>query len=141
MMEILPMLRDRGIRVTGARRRLLQIIPPDSPFRAEDLWRHVRQVYPDVGRATFFRTLSLLLELGLLERLEERDGTRRYRLCTRCGGEHHHHLVCSQCGQDAVVRGDALMELEAALGRTLAAQGFVATGHQVQLFGRCPKCQ
>lgn len=138
---VLGFLRRHGIRITGARARLLRAIPPDLPFRAEEVWLAARREDPELGRATAFRTLRLLLEFGLLEPVDTPDGSRLYRLCLAGTGEHHHHLVCSTCGQDIAIDGDTLLNLENVVRKTQAAYDYLPGRHLIQLFGVCPRCQ
>src|ERR1700681_2157512 len=66
-----------------------------SDFTLEDLWQELRQVEPRIGRATVYRSVEKLVNMGLLARIEFADGTHHYRVCG--GSEHHHHLTCTQC--------------------------------------------
>jgi Fur family ferric uptake transcriptional regulator len=131
---------QRGGELTPARRQVLGMIPEATPFHAEALWRQLRAAHPELGRATVFRTLRLLQDMGLVERVVAPDGERPYRLCLGCLGGHHHHLHCVQCGQDTVVDGEALRGLEDALVRAQAAYGFTPVAHAVELTGRCARC-
>jgi Fur family ferric uptake transcriptional regulator len=129
----------RGGELTPARRHVLQMIPRAVPFRPEALWRQVRAAHPELGRATVFRTLRLLRDLGLLERVADPAGDG-YRLCPGCAEGHHHHLRCVDCGRDTLVEGEVLRRLEEALVRAQAAYGFVPVAHSLDLVGRCARC-
>ncbi len=137
-MDVLERLRAQGVRLTGSRCRLIAGIPRDTPFRAEDLWKALRARDPRLGRATVFRTLAVLQQVGVLERVQRPDGSWCYRLCM--GAAHHHHLTCAACGRDEVVDGTPLADLEAALGRVAAAYGYEPARHDIRLLGRCPTC-
>lgn len=105
-------------------------------FTADGLWRAVQTDMPDVGRATVFRTIEALTHLGLLDRISFADGAERYHAVAP--GVHHHHLTCDGCHRvvnvEVCVPDDALL--------TVAGQaGFTLTGHRVELFGRCGRCQ
>ena len=85
-------LEQIGFRSTAPRRAVLCAIEgAAAPFTADELLGEL----PDVGRATVFRTIKLLQELDLVCRVPLEDGGVRYRLS---GGNHHHHLVCRNCG-------------------------------------------
>ncbi len=88
----MAVLEDRGYRSTNSRRSIVHILEEKgSGFTAEEIGREL----PSVGRATVFRTLKLLLEIGVICRLNLPDGAPRYTLSRV---EHHHHTVCVVCG-------------------------------------------
>src|SRR3990172_8328593 len=78
--DVLDALADRGYRETQSRRLIAQAVASQiSTFSARDIYGQLARL--GVGRATVFRTLSLLQELGLLNRLHVGDGCDRYALC------------------------------------------------------------
>ncbi len=119
---------------------MLDLLPRDGAFRAEAFWQQVHASAPHLGRATVFRTLRLLQELDLLERVATADGGHAYQLCA-AGQGHHHHLRCVSCGRDEIVAGESLRRLEEALAATQAAYGFTPVEHSLQMSGRCRTCQ
>ncbi len=129
----------RGGELTSARRHVLAMIPRAVPFHADALWRRVRAAHPELGRATVFRTLRLLRDIGLVERVSTTEGDG-YRLCLGCAEGHHHHLRCVECGRDTVVDGEVLRSLEDALACAQAAYGFLPVAHSLELAGRCVRC-
>ncbi len=116
--------------------RLIELADSGADFTVEDLWQELRQAEPRIGRATVYRSVEKLVNLGLLARIEFADGTHHYRVCG--GIEHHHHLTCSQCHR--VVDIDLCLPAEqlAAIGNQA---GFVIEGHALTLFGRCKNCR
>jgi Fur family transcriptional regulator, ferric uptake regulator len=116
--------------------RLIELAGSGADFTVEDLWRGLRQVEPRLGRATVYRAVEKLANMGLLARIEFADGTHHYRVCG--GNEHHHHLTCTQCHR--VV--DIDLCLPAAQFATIGNQeDFVIEGHALTLFGRCRNCR
>jgi Fur family ferric uptake transcriptional regulator len=88
-----------------------------------------------VGTASVYRTLTLLVDLGLLHGVDlDRRGTR-YELVLP--GVHHHHLVCRHCGRTDLF---ADRGLETAIERVERAAPYAVTRHDVILRGRCPDC-
>jgi len=51
--------------------------------------------------------------------------------------DHHHHLVCRQCGRSVEVSGP---EVEAWAERVAAAAGYTEISHTLEVFGTCPAC-
>lgn len=125
-----------GYRVTEPRRAVAEIIAArEGHFTAADLVRESRQRRLGIGRATIFRALDLLLEIGVVERLDLPNGDHAY---VGCEPRHHHHVVCSRCGRSAEV-GD--LGLEAVFGDVATSTGFIIDTHRLELFGLCPTCQ
>ena len=114
---------------------LVELARSGVDFTTDDLWQTLRQDDEHIGRATVFRSVEKLVEMGLLERIEFADGSHHYRICD---GGHHHHLTCTQCHK--VVDIDLCLPVE-----QLAAVGdqndFAIEGHSLTLFGRCSECR
>jgi Fur family ferric uptake transcriptional regulator len=131
--EILAALADRGYRETESRRLIARAVAArETAFSAQDICAELAP--RGVGRATVFRTLNLLHEVGLLNRLHVGDGCHWY---TVCNPHHHHHLVCVQCGS-VYPLGECRIASEA--GQVAARVGFVVEGHHMEVFGRCAAC-
>ena len=89
-----------------------------------------------VGRATVYRVLERLRELGLVERLDLGKAGTRYEP-HRDGPAHHHHIVCDRCG-DVVPFADP--GLERAIKKLEGRLDFEVSGHDVVLHGACGDC-
>jgi Fur family transcriptional regulator, ferric uptake regulator len=127
---------DAGYRLTEPRRALAQLIEHrDGHFTAEDLLQASRRERLGVGRATVFRSLDILAELGLVERLDLPSGEHAF---VACEPSHHHHVICSRCGRSTDV-GDAGMG--AVLEEAARKSGYVIERHRLELFGLCAECQ
>ncbi len=121
----------RGRRITAARHQLLEAMAgAGDTFAAET----VADAAPGVGRATVFRTLRMLQELGFVCQVVLGDGTVAYRL----GSEgHHHHTLCHVCGSVADFSSPAIEEALREIERTT---GFATESHRIELYGRCASC-
>ena len=80
--------------------------------------------------------LDLLTEKGLLQRVDFGAGVARFEPA-HSSGEHHHHLVCSDCGRVEAFEDD---ELERALRKVESRTGYSVAGHDVVLRGACGVC-
>lgn len=121
-----------GVRVTAPRRALLAAIEGlGDHFTAEEL----AAAAPAVGRATVFRTLRLLQDLGTICLVVLDDGTSEYRMAEP---GHHHHLVCSVCGTVSDIVGCDLTELVRVVSEDT---GFDVETHRLELYGRCAACR
>ena len=89
-----------------------------------------------IGQATVYRTIFLLLDLGLLRRLQSDATGKTYFVAVRPG--HTHPLICSAC--HAIVDFDAcdLSVLEKLLAHET---GYAIDHHHLEVYGICPDCQ
>ncbi len=134
--SILHALRRSGHRITGSRRALAEVVAQRSRyFTAAQVGEELRETGHRVGRATVFRTLDTLAELGVLSRIHESPGCHAYMLCPE---EHHHHLVCSGCDLVIEVPHCPVDEEAKALAE---ATGFAIQGHRLEYYGLCGECR
>jgi Fur family ferric uptake transcriptional regulator len=125
-----------GYRLTGPRRAVAELIEDrDGHFTAADLVAEARERRLAIGRATIFRALDLLAELGLVERLDLPSGEHAY---VACEPHHHHHVICSRCGRSAEIADEGLRTV---VERVAAETGFSVDTHRLELFGLCPRCR
>lgn len=108
-----------------------------GPFTADELLQQLQDAGPGVGRATVFRTLDLLAQNAVLDRLHRPDGCHSYVVATP-GNQHHHHLICSACG--AVVQFEECT-VEPLLAALSDRTQFSISGHWLEVFGLCVACQ
>lgn len=122
-------------RTTRQRRAISELLSELSEFRsAQQIHAELRERGEPIGLATVYRTLALLVQLGEVDTLLREDGEAVYR---RCGSEHHHHLVCRQCGRTVEVEGPAVERWAA---RVAAENGFTKVSHSLEIFGVCAEC-
>jgi len=127
---------DAGYRLTAPRRALAHLIGArDGHFTAEDLVTSSRDARLGVGRATVFRSLDILTELGVIERLDLPSGEHAF---VACEPAHHHHVVCSRCGRSTDVPDSGFSRIVEDLARR---SGYRIESHRLELFGLCPSCQ
>ena len=129
-------LDQAGYRLTGPRRAVAEIIAGrDGHFTAAELVDEAKGRNLGIGRATVFRALDLLLELGVVERLDLPNGEHAY---DGCEPAHHHHVVCSRCGRATEIDDSGLRSVVQDVARQT---GFWVDDHRLELFGVCPDCQ
>ena len=105
---------------------------------AEDVFLKVKDKYPEIGLATVYRTLELLSELKVLDKINFGDGVSRYDL-RKEGAEHfHHHLVCMECGAVEEVEEDLLGDVEKIIENDY---NFKVLDHRLTFHGVCRDCQ
>ena len=89
-----------------------------------------------VGTASVYRALEQLTKDGFVQRIDIGAGTSRFEPI-HADGEHHHHLVCDDCGKVEAFADD---ELERALHKVEGQTGYSVAGHDVVLRGACADC-
>lgn len=132
-------LEAAGYRRGGARRAVIDALAAEGcAVSALDLDVRLRRAGRPVGRASVYRALEQLAELGLVQRLDLGGETARYER-THPDGEHHHHMVCDGCGK-VLPFSDAALE-HAVSGITGEEGGFEVRDHEVVLHGACAACR
>lgn len=133
--SIVTVLDRAGYRLTEPRRSVAALIADqDGHFTAAELVRAARARRLGVGRATIFRTLEVLEDLGAVERLDLPSGEHAY---VGCEPAHHHHVVCSRCGRTDEIDDAGLRTIVEDVARRT---GYRVDDHRLELFGLCPAC-
>lgn len=123
-----------AIKNTKARRIVEQLITDaDTPITAAEIVQKVNALDSAINRATVFRILSRLTDRGLIESVRFADGKTRYEHA----GDHHHHLVCTECGS---IQGVHVCDAEFIARRSAREVGFEIRSHKLEYFGLCKKC-
>jgi Fur family transcriptional regulator, ferric uptake regulator len=133
----LETLQAAGHRRGGARTAVVEALAGhDCAVTALDLDDELRRRKPPVGRASVYRALEQLEELGLVQRIEVCRGTAGYERIEP-SGHHHHHAICRDCGRMVPFEDSSL---ERAIGQLSESISFDVTEHDVVLRGRCERC-
>jgi Fe2+ or Zn2+ uptake regulation protein len=127
-------LRAQGIKLTPQRRAILAVLANSEHLTVEEIYEKVkkREKNRRTNLATVYRNLHLLHDLNLLRRLDIGDGRSRYE-----GNlEHHHHLICLDCGQVEDLFYCPLQPDASGLQET----GFIISHHTFAAYGNCKHC-
>ncbi len=131
-------LSHAGLKHGGARQRVIDLLADEScALSAVEIEDALRVQGTPTGRASIYRTLDLLVDHGLVERITVGQGLTRFER-TRPDGEHHHHLVCDHCGRLVAFDDPALEEAIDSLPERL---GVHVERHEVVLRGACVDCE
>lgn len=138
--KIKQQLQAQGYKLTPQREATVRILleNEEDHLSAEDVFLLVKDIAPEIGLATVYRTLELLTELHVVEKLNFGDGVARYDLRGDTNKHHHHHLICIHCGTMEEVKEDWLLPLEE---RLLSQFGFETLDHRLDFQGICRKCR
>ena len=120
----------QNIRMTAQRQIIIKVIE-DSDDHPDVDQLYIRSVAQDdtISIATVYRTVKLLEEVGVIDRIEFGDGRSRYEEA----GEHHEHLIDIESG-DVIEFYHA--ELEILKAKIAKDMGYELVDHRLELFGR-----
>ena len=129
-------LRDRRLPVTRPRLAVAGAVftAVDHPS-VNDLARRLRTGGEAIGTATLYRTLQLLVEMGLVRERDFGDGQSRYEPAATLA---HDHLICERCGRVVEFPAD---RVERMLRVTADEQRFQYRRHRVDVHGICQECR
>jgi Fur family ferric uptake transcriptional regulator len=133
----LATLQDAGHRRGGARTAVVEALAAhDCAVTALDLDDELARRRPRVARASVYRALEQLEQLGLVRRIEVARGVAGYERVDPTG-HHHHHAICRDCGRMVPFEDRSL---EQAIGKLCESMDFEVAEHDVVLRGRCERC-
>lgn len=136
--EVATLLRTADQRYTNGRRRLVSALQSgDGPLTITQ----ILAADPTLPQSSVYRNLTILEEVGAVTRIVTRDDFARYELTEQLT-EHHHHLICTECGDVADFSLDNRTEsnLDRALHQAADQLGFDIEAHRLDLLGTCSDC-
>jgi len=135
--EAARLCRDRGVRLTALRARVLEIVwQSHKPLGAYDILAVLAAEGRSAAPPTVYRALEFLLEQGLVHRLSSLNA---FVGCSRPGHTGSgQFLICKTCGNAAELNDSGV---ERAITRSALSQGFDAVRHTVEISGVCPECR
>lgn len=138
--RIKKQLRSQSYKLTPQREATLRVLleNEEDHLSAEDVYLLVKEKAPEIGLATVYRTLELLSELKIVDKINFGDGLSRYDLRKEGAAHFHHHLVCMECGTVQEITEDLLEEVEEVVEEDW---GFQVKDHRLTFHGICNKCQ
>jgi len=129
-LPIIARCEARGLRMTGQRRTIAQVLEDseDHPD-VEELYARASALDAGISLATVYRTVKLFEESGILERVEFGDGRARYEDAERA---HHDHLIDLNSGEVIEFVDPEIEALQEKIARKL---GYELRGHKLELYG------
>jgi Fur family transcriptional regulator, ferric uptake regulator len=133
--EIVQKLRKAGHKVTPQRVTIIKTILDSTELLTPGaLYDKVRQIDPEIGEVTVYRTLNILSEMGLVCMIHSGENAHSY---ISRPPEHHDHLICSGCGKVLNFTNCNVRDLEK---RLTIETGFTIEDHRLDFYGRCREC-
>jgi Fur family transcriptional regulator, ferric uptake regulator len=126
-----------GYRRGGARGAILELLDEQTcALSAVEIEQALLTRKREVSRASVYRVMEELEEIGLVQRVEVGQGMVRYEP-VRHGPGHHHHLVCDHCGRLEPFTDDGL---ERAIRRVSERLPLRVSEHEIVIHGACEAC-
>lgn len=136
MTDVKPAQNSLRQRSTRQRAAVSSMLDRLADFRsAQEIHEELRRGGDAIGLTTVYRTLQSLADVGEVDVLRTGSGEALYRRCE--SADHHHHLVCRECGHTVEIDGPAV---ETWAQRVAAAHGFSELSHTAEIFGLCADC-
>ena len=130
-------------RYTSQRRLIVTVLSAsDRPLMIQQMLKRSSNVKKVLAQSSLYRNLVVLENVGVVQRIFSTDDVARYELNDDILG-HHHHLVCSKCGDIRDVRIPESLEssLDSTLSKIAKSSGFQLDQHRLDLIGRCGNCR
>ncbi len=135
--ELTDRLREHACKITGPRQAILEVMRRHPhPLTNKDIFTALPK--GDCDLATIYRSMHLLEGMGMVKRFDFGDGVARFELVGRGEDGHHHHLICTRCGEVVEIEECFPHTLEEAIA---VRNGFKSVSHKLEFFGICPQCQ
>lgn len=100
---------------------------------ADVVYMNVRQQNPNISLGTVYRNLTLLADLGEIQRLRVGDGVDHFDADT----SEHYHFICKDCGSVIDLEMDSIESINDVAGRHFGGH---ITGHFIYFYGTCESC-
>ncbi|HVD02913.1 MAG TPA: Fur family transcriptional regulator [Candidatus Dormibacteraeota bacterium] len=135
-MDGLEALREQGKRLTPQRRLVFSaLLESPGHATADELCTSISHKVPGFQRTTVYRTLDLLVELGLARKVQL--GHVNAYEAVQAGNESHQHLLCDRCGATFDVSAPEVPEW---VERAAAKIGFNVERVELVGHGSCSGC-
>jgi Fe2+ or Zn2+ uptake regulation protein len=128
------LLRDHGVQVTAQRLAVLAAVSGQPHVTADAVAMIVRAEIGVISRQAVYDALGLLVEKGLIRRIQPAGSPARYEDRV---GDNHHHLICRTCGR--------MVDVDCAVGAAPCLTPADDSGYEIDeaeviYWGRCDEC-
>ncbi len=137
--RIKKQLSSQSYKLTPQREATVRVLleHEEDHLSAEDVYLLVKEKAPEIGLATVYRTLELLAELKVVDKINFGDGVSRFDLRQEGVAHFHHHLVCIECGAVDEIQEDLLEDVEKIVEKEW---NFKIKDHRLIFHGICHRC-
>lgn len=129
--------RQRGVRWTTQRQIIVEsFIASGDHLTVEELHNRVKEVDRTVSAATVYRTVNLLVDIGVATKRHFGDASAVFE--STINKVHHHHLVCLSCGAIVEFHSDEIDTIQEGIAKD---HGYHLVRHRLDMYGICPVCR
>lgn len=132
--ELFDMLRTKGLRITIPKKIVLDIFlgNPNKMLSVSDVYGLLPED-SGIDNTTVYRNIQKFLDFGILEYMIDDRGISRYTICEK---EHHHYLICTECGR--IIKFPCHNHYWDGYA---TEQDFQETHHKLEVYGKCSECR
>lgn len=127
-------LKAHDLSITKSRQKVFDCLSGQEPQSMAEV---IRQVAPDVNRASVYRIIALFESIGITHRVY--IGWKYKIELTDAFMHHHHHLSCLKCGRVIHIHDNE--SIDQFIANVSAKHNFTPTQHQFEITGYCDTCQ
>ncbi len=129
-------IKNKGLKFTSQRETVLEeILKTNGHFEIEDIVLKMKNKNINVSRATVYRTLNILKDMGLITEVIKYNNKTIYEISLK---EHHDHLICTKCGKIIEFHEEEIEKLQ---DKICQLYEFVPSFHRLEIFGLCNDCR
>ncbi len=133
--EFKEYLKEAKLKYTPQREEILnEILSTKGHFEVEDIVHTLKEKKKNVSRATVYRTLSILKDMGIVNEVIKYKNKTIYELGLQ---KHHDHLICVNCGEIIEFFNKKLEEIQDKICEKFKFHPF---SHRLEIYGLCQKC-
>ena len=130
-------LGEKGLKLTKERIAVLrEVFSSHNHFEPENLYQRIKDSGSKASRASVYRTLNLLVESGLVEKVTRTEKSNVYE--HTFGHTHHDHMICDGCGGIIEFYSEKLENLQKEI---CLGNGFDGKSHTLEIHGYCAECK
>jgi Fur family ferric uptake transcriptional regulator len=131
----LDLFHKNGFRITRQRQVVLDAIcQADGHITIGEIYYQSKKLDNNIDRSTIYRSLDLLVKLGLVITGEKNNSEQTYEMIKE---NHHHHLICKVCGNDVEIENKLVDDFYTEIGN---AYNYEIVMDHLIIFGVCKKC-
>lgn len=126
---------EPGMSMTVQRRVILEELKRgNGHYTADEILTMTKKRWAEMGLATVYRNLNVLMEFGLVTSVNFGQEHCLYEIAKGP----HYHIICRRCGTIEDLKDVMIDELNVQIARLTRYQ---VTDHQLEVFGLCPSCK
>jgi Fur family ferric uptake transcriptional regulator len=130
----LEKIKKGGYKLTPRRQAIIELfLNCDSHLTPDEVWGKLKKQFDQCGLPSVYRNLEILVECGILVRIQQFDRKKHYGLCKAHGDCHHHHITCVSCGKVEEIS-------DCAIDNKRTLKGYTILSHFMQVNGICKEC-